>query len=34
MVLTSSLGESMEDQMLLYYQTVFNINDKAFTYVS
>ena len=31
MVLTSSLGELMEDQMLQYYQIVLNINDRAFT---
>ena len=32
MVLTSSLSELMEDQMLQYYQIVLNINGRAFTY--
>ena len=30
MVLASSLGELMDDQMLQYYQIVLNINDRAF----
>ena len=32
MVLTGSLGELMEDQMLQYFQIVLNTNDRAFTY--
>ena len=32
MVLTSSLGELMEDQILQYCYIVLNINDRAFTY--
>ena len=31
MVLTSSLSELMEDQMLQYYQIVLNINYRTFT---
>ena len=30
MVLTSSVGELMDDQMLQYYQIVLNINDRSF----
>ena len=33
MVLTSSLGELMEDQMFQYYQIEFNINDRASTFI-
>ena len=33
MVLVSSLGELMDDQMLQYYQIVLNINDRAFAYI-
>ena len=33
MVLASSLGELMDDQMLQYYQIVLNINDRAFAYI-
>ena len=33
MVLTSSLGELMEVRMLQYFQIVFNIKDRAFTYL-
>ena len=30
MVLTRSLGELMDEQMVQYYQIVLNINDRAF----
>ena len=30
MVLTSSLGELMEEKILQYYKIVLNINDRAF----
>ena len=33
MILTSSLGELMEDQMLVYCLIVLNINDRAFIYI-
>ena len=34
MVLTRSLGELMEYQILRYYQIVLHINDRAFIYIS
>ena len=33
MVLTSSLGELMVDQILWYYQIVHNINERAFIHI-
>ena len=33
MVLTSSLGKLMEEQILQYYQIVLNIIDTAFIYI-
>ena len=33
MILTISLGEIMEDQMLQYYQIDLNINDTALVYI-
>ena len=33
MVLSGSLGELKENQILQYYQIVLNINDRTFTYI-